>query len=65
MADSIDPLHAGQNIDIRFRFRSGLEGTVGPEGSLDYSGLDGFAIDNISIRTRTSISAPQHSRANS
>ena len=53
MADSIDLTpYAGQNIDIRFRFRSGLEGTVGPEGSLDYSGLDGFAIDNISIRTR-------------
>ena len=53
MADSIDLTpYAGQSIDIRFRFRSGLEGTVGPEGSLDYSGLDGFAIDNISIRTR-------------
>ena len=53
MADSIDLTpYAGQTIDIRFRFRSGLEGTVGPEGSLDYSGLDGFAIDNISIRTR-------------
>ena len=53
MADSIDLTpYAGQNIDIRFRFRSGLEGTVGPDGATDYSGLDGFAIDNISIRTR-------------
>ena len=53
MADSIDLTpYAGQTIDIRFRFRSGLEGTAGPEGSLDYSGLDGFAIDNISVRTR-------------
>ena len=52
-ADSIDLTpYAGQTIDIRFRFRSGLEGTVGPDGSTDYSGLDGFAIDNISIRTR-------------
>ena len=52
-ADSIDLTpYAGQTIDIRFRFRSGLEGTAGPEGSLDYSGLDGFAIDNITIRTR-------------
>jgi hypothetical protein len=52
-ADSIDLTpYAGQTIDIRFRFRSGLEGTVGPEGSEDFSGLDGFAIDNISIRTR-------------
>ncbi|MDP7356756.1 MAG: hypothetical protein QF843_05605, partial [Candidatus Thalassarchaeaceae archaeon] len=40
MADSIDLTpYAGQTIDIRFRFRSGLEGTAGPEGSLDYSGL--------------------------
>ena len=53
MADSFDLTpYAGQTIDIRFRFRSGLEGTAGPEGSLDYSGLDGFAIDNISVRTR-------------
>ena len=52
-ADSIDLTpYAGQTIDIRFRFRSGLEGTVGPEGSEDFSGLDGFAIDNISVRTR-------------
>ncbi len=52
-ADSIDLTpYAGQTIDIRFRFRSGLEGTVGPEGSEDFSGLDGFAIDNVSIRTR-------------
>lgn len=52
-ADSIDLTpYADQIIDIRFRFRSGLEGTVGPDGSSDYIGLDGFAIDNITIRTR-------------
>ena len=44
--------YAGQEIDIRFRFRSGLEGSVGPDGSADDSGLDGFAIDNITIRKR-------------
>ena len=44
--------YAGQTIDLRFRFRSGLEGSVGPEGSADDSGLDGFAFDNITIRTR-------------
>ena len=52
-AESIDLTpYADQVIDIRFRFRSGLEGTVGPDGSTDYVGLDGFAFDNISIRTR-------------
>jgi len=44
--------YAGEVIDIRFRFRSGLEGTVGPAGSSDDSGLDGFAFDNITIRKR-------------
>ena len=44
--------YAGEIIDIRFRFRSGLEGTVGPTGSSDNSGLDGFAFDNITIRKR-------------
>ena len=52
-ADTIDLTpYAGQVVDIRFRFRSGLEGTVGPEGSADDSGLDGFAFDNITIRKR-------------
>ena len=44
--------YAGQTIDIRFRFRSGLEGSVGPDGSADNSAIDGFAIDNITIRKR-------------
>ena len=43
---------AGQTIGIRFGFRSGLEGSVGPDGSADNSALDGFAIDNITIRKR-------------
>tara|TARA_B110000444_G_scaffold260947_1_gene310087 strand:+ start:7486 stop:14046 length:6561 start_codon:yes stop_codon:yes gene_type:complete len=44
--------YAGEIIDIRFRFRSGLEGTVGPAGSSSGSGLDGFAFDNLTIRKR-------------
>ena len=52
-ADSIDLTpYAGEVIDLRFRFRTGLEGTTGPEGSTDYSEMDGFAIDNITIRKR-------------
>ncbi len=42
--------YAGEIIDIRFRFRSGLMGSVGPEGSSQETRLDGFAVDNISIR---------------
>lgn len=44
--------YAGQVIDIRFRFRSGLMGSVGPDGASYDTGLDGFAFDNISIRKR-------------
>jgi len=49
--DAIDlTRYAGQIIDIRFRFRSGLMGSVGPDGSSQETGLDGFAFDNVSIR---------------
>jgi len=44
--------YAGQVIDIRFRFRSGLMGSVGPDGSSQDTGLDGFAFDNLTIRKR-------------
>tara|TARA_B100001175_G_scaffold311327_1_gene315607 strand:+ start:5607 stop:12044 length:6438 start_codon:yes stop_codon:yes gene_type:complete len=44
--------YAGQVVDIRFRFRSGLLGTVGPEGSSYDTEWDGFAFDNITIRKR-------------
>ncbi len=44
--------YAGQIVDIRFRFRSGLLGTVGPEGSSQGTEWDGFAFDNITIRKR-------------
>mgnify|MGYP003326540156 CR=1 FL=1 len=49
--DAIDlTRYAGEVIDIRFRFRSGLMGSVGPDGSSQETELDGFAFDNISIR---------------
>lgn len=41
--------YAGEVIDIRFRFRSGLMGSVGPDGSSQETRLDGFAFDNVSI----------------
>ena len=38
----------GEVVDIRFRFKSGWEGSVGSNEST-WNGLDGFAIDNITI----------------
>jgi hypothetical protein len=38
----------GEIVDIRFRFKSGWEGSIGANESR-WSGLDGFAIDNVSI----------------
>ena len=39
---------AGETVDIRFRFKSGWDGSLGTNESL-WSGRDGFAIDNITI----------------
>ena len=39
---------AGDTIDIRFRFKSGWEGSLGANETL-WSGRDGFAIDNVTI----------------
>ncbi len=39
---------AGDVVDIRFRFKSGWDGSVGANEST-WSGRDGFAIDNITI----------------
>ena len=39
---------AGETVDVRFRFKSGWDGSLGTNESL-WSGRDGFAIDNITI----------------
>ena len=39
---------AGEVVDIRFRFKSGWEGSLGANESR-WSGRDGFAIDNVTI----------------
>ena len=39
---------SGETVDIRFRFKSGWEGSLGANES-QWSGRDGFAIDNITI----------------
>ncbi len=40
---------AGEEVDLRFRFRSGFQGSVGYENETYWSGLDGYAFDNLSI----------------
>ena len=45
---------AGEIIDLRFRFRSGFEGSVGSLDEVNQTQWDGFAFDNISIRKTVS-----------
>ena len=40
---------ANETIDIRFRFRTGFEGTTADDNESRWSGLDGFAVDNLTI----------------
>ena len=47
--------YAGEVIDLRFRFRSGLYGSVGTTDTSYDTGLDGFAFDNITIIKRNTV----------
>jgi hypothetical protein len=40
---------ANETIDIRFRFRTGFEGSTADDNESRWSGLDGFAVDNLTI----------------
>ncbi len=40
---------AGETVDIRFRFRTGFDGSISDSNESRWSGRDGFAVDNISI----------------
>ena len=42
-------IFAGKEVDIRFRFKSGWEGSNSNDDESRWSGRDGFAIDNITI----------------
>ena len=53
--------YAGEVIDLRFRFRSGLYGSVGTTDTSYDTGLDGFAFDNISIIKRNTIFGQEQS----
>ena len=49
---------AGETVDIRFRFRTGFDGTISDSNESRWSGLDGYAIDNISIWKQTTAFLP-------
>lgn len=40
---------AGDTVDIRFRFKTGFEGSISDTNDTRWSGRDGFAIDNVTI----------------
>ena len=45
---------AGEVVDIRFRFRTGFDGSVGTDDETIQTQWDGFAFDNLSIRKTVS-----------
>ncbi len=51
---------AGENVDIRFRFRTGFTGSTADDNESRWSGRDGFAVDNLSIwKQSTAFLPPQ------
>ena len=40
---------AGETVDIRFRFRTGFEGSTANDNESQWSGRDGYAVDNLTI----------------
>ena len=40
---------AGETVDVRFRLRSGFEGSIADDNESRWSGRDGYAIDNVTI----------------
>ena len=40
---------ANETVDIRFRFRTGFVGTTADDNESRWDGLDGFAVDNLTI----------------
>ena len=40
---------AGETVDLRFRFRTGFEGSIADDNESLWTGLDGFGVDNLTI----------------
>ncbi|MCH1422071.1 MAG: hypothetical protein L7U62_01075 [Candidatus Poseidoniaceae archaeon] len=57
---------AGETVDIRFRLRTGFEGSISDDNDSTWSGRDGFAVDNLSIWKQTTafLPNPQVQQAN-
>ena len=49
---------AGETVDIRFRLRTGFEGSISNANESRWEGRDGFAVDNISIWKQTTAFEP-------
>lgn len=49
---------AGETVDIRFRFRTGFDGSISDSNESRWSGRDGFAFDNISIWKQNTVFQP-------
>ncbi|MDA7740755.1 VCBS repeat-containing protein, partial [Euryarchaeota archaeon] len=40
---------AGETVDVRFRFRTGFEGSISDDNESQWTGRDGYAVDNLTI----------------
>jgi len=49
---------AGETIDIRFRLRTGFEGSISADNDSQWTGRDGFAVDNLTIWKQTTAFQP-------
>lgn len=49
---------AGETIDIRFRLRTGFEGSIADDNESLWSGRDGYAVDNLKIYKQTTAYEP-------
>jgi hypothetical protein len=49
---------AGETVDIRFRLRTGFEGSISSDNESEWSGRDGYAVDNLTIWKQTTAFQP-------
>ena len=49
---------AGETVDIRFRFRTGFEGSIADDNESRWSGFDGYAVDNLTITKQNTAFLP-------
>ena len=49
---------AGETVDIRFRFRTGFEGSTSDSNESQWTGRDGFAVDDVEIWKQTTSFLP-------